>query len=233
MPPLSLSLFDAAQDAESARYRVLAGLASARTAFTDCRVSPFLGDLVALHRGLSALVASADAVAGSVAGSGPVVDVDWEAGRLVRERPDAPLAVGLARWALPLVEAAVAEGRTLYEFAAEHAALRAVGVVPGYRAEGFLLVADVGGVHALRYRVSPLADADGRYRALRTVRLDLALDPSAPPHVWKAALAQAAPDLPTPAAFHLDAEIDLPVEETLVPVAKRKLLGLVQEWGEA
>ena len=230
MSTLPLSLFDAARDAEAARYRILAGLADARAAFTDCRVAPHLADLVALHRGLAALVSGADAIGPA----GAVVDVDWQAGRLVRERPPAPLAVDLARWALPRVEAAIVEGRTLYEFAAEHAALEAIGIVPSYRDEGFLLVRDGRAVHALRYRISPLAGADGRYRALRTVPLDgTTLDPLAPPQSWKAELAQTAPDLAAPAVFHLQAEVDLPVEETLVPVAKRKLLGLVQAWGEA
>ena len=229
MPTLSLALFDGAHDAEAARYRILAGLADARSAFTDCRVAPHLSDLVALHRGLSALVSNAAAVEGS----GAVVDVDWSSGRLVRERAPAPLAVDLARWALPRVEAAIVEGRTVYEFASEHASLEAIGVVPGYRDEGFLLIRDGAAVHVLRYQISPLAAADGRYRALRTTRLDAALDPLAPPHAWKAALMRETPELAAPAAFYLQPEIDLPVEETLVPVAKRKLLGLVQSWGEA
>ena len=226
---LSLRLFDAASDAEATRYRVLAGLDAARSAFRQNRVAPWLGGLVALHRGLEALVAGA----GSVEGRGAVVDVDWEAGRLVRERPESPLAVGLARWALPRVEAAIGEGRALYEFAAERARLGAVGVVPPYRDEGFLVVHDAGTVRALRYRVSPLAGPGGRYRALRTSAVEAALDPLAPPHAWKAALAAAAPDLAAPAAFRLEADVDLPVEATLVPVAKRKLMGALANWGAA
>ncbi len=159
--------------------------------------------------------------------------MDWEAGRLVRRGPEAPLAVGLARWALPQVEAAITEGRTLYEFVSERAALRAVGLVPPYRDEGFLLVRDDAAVCVLRYRMSPLAAPDGPYRALRTVPVDAVLDPLAPPTAWKAALAAMAPDLAAPAAFRLDAEVDLPVDATLVPVAKRKLLGLIGSWGEA
>ena len=231
MSTLSLSLFDGSRDPEAARYRVLAGLAEAQTAFTRCRVAPHLSELVALHRGLGALVAGAAAVEPR----GPVVDVDWEAGRLVRDRADLPgsVAVDLARWAMPRVEAAIVEGRTVYEFAAEHAALEAVGIVPGYRDEGFLLVDGGPSVHVLRYQVSPLASTDGRYRALRTTPVDAGLDPLAPPHTWKAALADLAPDLAAPAAFRLQTDLDLPVEETLVPVAKRKLLGLVQSWGHA
>ena len=230
MPALSFRLFDAASDAEAARYRILAGLAETRAAFRSNRISPWLGDLVTLHRGLAALVAGAASVETH---AGPVVDVDWAAGRLVRSGPEAPVAVGLARWALPQIEGAIREGRTLYEFVAERAALRAVGVVPPYRDEGFLLVRDAASVCVLRYRVSPLATPDGPYRALRTERLDTVLDPMAPPSNWKAALAEVAPDLPAPAAFRLDAEVDLPVDATLVPVAKRKLLGLIGAWGEA
>lgn len=230
MPSLSLHLFDAASDAEAARYRILAGLAESRQAFRANHVSPWLDELVALHRALSALVASAESVEGR---AGTVVDVDWEAGRLVRDPLDAPLAVGLARWALPRIEVAIGEGRTLYEFAADRAELRAVGLMPAYRDEGFLLVCDGATVCALRYHVSPLSGPDGQYRALRTARLAADLDPLAPPAAWKAVLAEAAPDLPAPAAFCLDADVDLPVEPTLVPIAKRKLLGLVGTWGEA
>lgn len=230
MPALSFRLFDAASDAEAARYRILAGLAETRAAFRANHIAPWLGDLVTLHRGLAALVAGAESVETQ---AGPVVDVDWAAGRLVRGGPEAPLAVGLARWALPQIEGAIREGRTLYDFVAERAALRAVGVVPSYRDEGFLLVRDASAVCVLRYRVSPLAAPDGPHRALRTERLDTTLDPMAPPTAWKAALAEAAPDLPAPAAFRLDAEVDVPVDATLVPIAKRKLLGLIGTWGEA
>ena len=229
MTPLTLSLFDGARDAEAARYRVLAGLAHAHDAFTRNRVSPHLGDLIRLHAGLRVLIAGADAIRPR----GAVVDVDWEAGRLVRDEAPAPLAVELARWALPRIEVVLAEGRTLYEFADEHAEIQAVGILPGYRSEGFLLVADGAQVWTLRYQISPITGPDGRYQTLRTSRVDVPLDPLAPPQAWKSALADAAPDLASPAAFRLSAEVDLPVEETLVPVAKRKLLGMVQDWGLA
>lgn len=231
MSVLPLSLFDAASDAEATQYRVLAGLNEARSAFRDLRVEPYFADLVGLHRALAALVAGASAVEDA---RGAIVGIDWEAGRLLRQGPaGAPLAIDLARWALPLVSAAVAEGKTVYEFASESAELAAVGVVPAYRDEGYLLIHDDDGVRVLRYQISPLMAADGAYRALRTTDLDLRLDPLATSEAWKAALVETAPDLPAPAAFRVATELDLPVDETLVPVAKRKLLGLIGDWGEA
>lgn len=225
---LDLSLFAAASDAEAARYRVLAGLQRARRAFTQNRVEPALARLSALHADLRALLGGA----GRVERWGPAVGVDWEAGRLVRATPPAPLALDLARWALPRVGGAVEEGRALWAFAGEHAALDAVGLLPAYRREGFLLVGDGGPVRALRYRLSPLAGADGQAR-LDTRPVRVALDPLAPPPTWKAALAAAAPDLGSPAAFHLRTDLPLPVDETLVPVARAKLLALAGAWGEA
>lgn len=232
MPPLSLDLFARAADAEAAQYRVLAGLQQARRAFAQSRVYPELGRLVALHASLRALLDGADRVEARV--TGRAVDVDWEAGRIVHEEAaPPPLALDLARWALPRLVEAIEEGRALYDFAAEHAALDAVGLVPSYHAEGFLLLGAADGVRALRYHVSALTGGDGRYRGLRTADVAVDLDPLAPPPSWKRALAEAAPDLPTPAAFHLRADLDLPVEETLLPVGKRKLLAFVESWGEA
>lgn len=229
MYALSIDLFDTAADPEAAEYRILSGLRTARAAFRGLRVEPHFRDAVALHRALSALLDRASALEGS----GPVTGVDWDEGRLLRDRGRAPLALELAGWALPLVGELVAEGRAVYEFAAEHAELSAVGLVPAYRDEGFLLVEDGAGLRALRYRVSPLAGPSGHYRALRTSALEVDLDPRGTPSGWKARLSEAVPELPMPAAFRLAADVDLPVEATLVPLAKRKLLGVVGGWGEA
>ena len=231
MTSLSLDLFARAADPEAARYRVLAGLQQARRAFARNCVYPALGHLVGLHRGLRSLLDGADRV--DARPTGRAVDVDWEAGRIVHEAAPAPLALDLARWALPQIVEAIEEGRTLYDFAAEHAALDAVGLVPSYHTEGFLLLGAPDGVRALRYHVSALAGSDGRYRSLRTAEVAVALDPLAPPAAWKRALTAAAPDLPAPAAFHLHTDLDLPVEPTLLPVGKRKLLAFVETWGEA
>ncbi len=232
MSVLSFDLFAAAVDPEAARYRILSGLQRARRAFRTYRAYPSLGRLVTLHAGLRALLDGAERVERSTAG--PAIGVDWDAGRVVHAGAPAPLAVGLARWALPQIVETLEEGRALYEFASEHADLAAVGLVPPYRDEGYLVVRDgQEGVRAIRYRVSALTGQDGRYRSLRTADVAVALDPLAPPHSWKAALVAVAPDLPAPATFRLDADLDLPLDETLLPVAKRKLLGLVQAWGEA
>ena len=231
MPALTLSLFAAAADEEAARYRVLAGLQEAHHAFGRTCVYPHLADLVALRRDLAVVLDGLDRV--DAARPGTAVGVDWGRGEIEFEadRP-AFLAADLARWALPLVDAAIAEGRTLYDFVNESVALAAVGLVPSYFAEGFLLLppeSDV--VRVLRYAVSALTGPDGAYHSLRTTPLDIELDALATPRAWKDAIRSVCPDLPAPAAFRLASDVELPVAETLLPVAKRKLLAFVH--GEA
>ena len=231
MSALSLCLFAAAADEEAARYRVLSGLQDVHRAFGRTCVYPHLAELVALRRDLVAFLDGLDRL--DAAQPGTAIGIDWDAGE-VEFSPDRPplLAADLARWALPLIDEAIAEGRTLYEFVNEVVALNAVGLVPSYHAEGFLLLppeADI--VRVLRYAVSALTGPDGAYHSLRTTPLDLTLDPLAPPQTWKEAIRDACPELPSPAAFRLDSEVEFPVEETLLPVAKRKLLAFVH--GEA
>jgi len=229
MPAFSFDLFVVASDAEAAEYRVLAGLQEARSAFARSRVYPHLADLIALRRALTGLVEGAERLEGGAPAR--VVGVDWEAGKVVHEKSDlegAPLALDLARWALPRLEVVIEEGRTLFEFVDSHAALESVGVVPRYQAEGFLLLPDPeGGWRAVRYAVSLLAGEDGAYRALRTTPVGVTLPALAPPALWKEALAAACADLPAPATFRVETDVAFPLEETVLPVAKRKLLRMV------
>ena len=51
--------------------------------------------------------------------------------------------------------------------------------------------------------------------------------------VGLAAGREADPDLPNPATYRLDSDLVFPVEETMLPIAKRKLLRLVTDHGEA
>lgn len=222
--------FASATDPEAARYRILAALAEARRAFSANRVFPHLAALIGVRRTLADLF---DGLARHrERPRGPATGVDWAAGRLVHA-DDAPplLAESLALWSQPHLDAAIDEGRALYDFADAHAPLAALGVVPAYQREGFLVVSTDEAVCALRYHASALSGPDGRHLTLRTHRVPVGLSPLGTPADWKTALAAHASDLAAPAAFHVHADLDLPLGETLVPLAKRKLLAAVH--GEA
>jgi len=78
-------------------------------------------------------------------------------------------------------------------------------------------------VRVVRYAVSIFTRADERYRSLRTALVDEVAE-GEPPHALKRFLVDRYPDLPNPATYRVASELHFPVEETMLPVAKRKLL---------
>jgi hypothetical protein len=231
MYTLSLSLFTAAHDEEAGRYRVLSGLQQARLAFARNEVYPHLGDLIRLHEALGQVTTAAGALRGRQ--RGPLRGIDLEAGQLLYDAPTEPplLAESLIEWALPRLRDTIEEGRMLYEFAEEHAALRAVGIVPAYQDEGYLLIPSGQRLRILRYGVSLFEQPDGRYRSLRTTEV-AAAPPYTLPATLKRTLVARDPSLPNPAMFQLESDVDLPVEATVLPIAKRKLLQYLTMGGE-
>ncbi len=223
MPELRFDLFATAADEEAARYRVLDGLQRARKAFGRSEVYPHLGDLVRLHDTLRRLTDAASEVRD--ARPGELSGIDLENGQLVYDQPsEVPLlAEALARWAIPLMAELIEEGKTLFEFVETHAEVREVGIVPAYQEEGYLFVPTDGTLHVLRYAMSLYDQPDGRYRSLRTSEV-LATPIDVPLVELKRQLIAEHADLPNPATFSIETDVEFPFEATLKPVAKRKLM---------
>jgi hypothetical protein len=232
MSILNFDLFSAASDEEAARYRILDALQSVRRAFAANEVYPHLGDLIRLHEALTRLTDAAGAV--QERQQGPLRGIDLEEGQLIYgDAAELPLlADALARWALPRLADAIEEGRTLYEFVEQHAVVRAVGIVPSYQDEGYLLLPAPPRVRVLRYAMALYEEPDGRYRALRTADIGEAPADVLPAQL-KQRLVRAHPELPNPATYRVETDLDFPVDATLLPVAKRKLLQYLAMGGPA
>lgn len=221
MPALDLAFFTGVRDEEWSRYRILGGLQEVRRAFAGNRVYPHLADLIHLRAALQRLAEASE----PLRPRGPLTGLDLEEGALRYDEPEAaapPFEV-LVAWAMPRIEEAIEEGRAIYDFVDERTAVEAVGIVPGYQREGYLLVPDGAALRVIRYGVSLFTRHDERFRSLRTASLDAA-PADAPPHELKRLLTARHPDLPNPATYRVATDLDFPVDETMLPVAKRKLL---------
>jgi hypothetical protein len=221
MPALDLAFFTGGRDSEWSRYRILGGFQEIRRAFCDNRVYPYLADLIHLRTALRTLADESDALRSR----GPLTGIDLEEGALrYEDSQGAALPFeDLVVWAMPLIEAAIEEGRAIYDFVDERTAVEAVGIVPAYQDEGYLLVPDGEALRVLRYAVSLFTRHDERFRSLRTASVDEAPGDT-PPHELKRFLTARHPDLPNPATYRVATDLDFPVDETMLPVAKRKLL---------
>ncbi len=232
MTQLNLESFLAAGgDVEAAQYRMLDSLGQIRRAFTNNVIYPHLGELVRLH---SALQELSDQLRGfREALPRKMVGLDPETNRVIYERA---LSGGghlegveeMVRWAMPHIRSAVEEGRAIFEFVEENLHMGEVGLVPSFVEEGYLFVPDKGAavLHVLRYSLSIIVESGERYRTLKTALVESVevgtVVPS--PQSIKLRLLERTRDLPNPATFFFDTDLDFPFEQTMLPVAKRKLM---------
>lgn len=218
-------------DYEQAQYCILSGLQQARQAFSRNIIYPHLGELVVLHHTLNDIIKQLNDLRNALPSE--VSGVDWEAQRVVYRQqelgPDQMSYVeDLIRWALPRVQDAIDEGRTVFEFVEDNLHLEEVGILPSYLEEGYLLVPDQqrGEFHILQYSLSVITRADERYRTLKTSHVrsfsHRGVLPS--PHSIKLQLVAEYRALPNPATYFFSTDLDFPYEETMLPVAKRKLM---------
>lgn len=233
MRPLQLETFIGAwRDYEAGQYRVLAGIQHARDQFVHNRLYPTLSELVDLYHVLTAIIKAGDDVKQELPKR--IVGLDLAAQRVLYEtgpssREDLDAVNDLIRWAMPKLKDAIEEGATIFNFVEERMALTEVGIVPSYVDEGYLLVPDPerSQLHVVRYEVSIFAGAEQQYRNLKTQTIKsypLRGVDSSPWHV-KQRLMREMNDLPNPATYTFSTELAFPYEQTMLPIAKRKLLG--------
>lgn len=232
MDALTLDLFlPAASDVEAAQYRLLARLSCVREAFKRNSIYPYLGELVRLHETVTGLVDGMEDLRDALPATLQGVDLRNRVVLYEQQKLDDDQLAAveeMMRWALPLIQEAIEEGRMIYEFVDDHMKLSEVGIVPAYVKEGYLIIPDrqMKELHVLRYEFSVLVSFEGRHRSLRTTHLKtmprgvLELDPAS----IKLDLVTENRDLPNPATYHFETELDFPFTETLLPVAKRKLM---------
>jgi len=245
MTPLNVDLFTGAvHDVEQTQYKILGGLKRARDAFAENRIYPHLGRLVKLHRSLTTILDTSDQM--RTPKNGTVSGVDWDKMTITYEWPEIEedamtIVARLIQWALPHVEDTLHEGKSVYEFVDDSLELQAVGIVPSYLKEGYLMVPDrtistEAELHVFRYTMSVVHDDGERARMLRTTHCRTVTCGNVEPHPSsiKLELVDERKDLPNPATYFIDTDIPVPYEETMLPIVKRRLLRhLTRETGQA
>ncbi len=232
MHPLSLDLFaGAVDDVERTQYQILAGLKRARTAFDEQRVYPHLAQLIRLHGALMTVLERTEDF--RTPETGRITGIDWEKKSVTYEWPeleDTEMAVveDLIRWALPHIRDAIEEGRAVYEHVEDNMELETVGIVPSYLQEGYLMVPqrEADRLHVLRYTLSIFVEEGEQHRALRTVKCKTVSQEGVDIHPSnvKLELLEERRDLPNPATYFSNTVLDVPYNETLLPVVKRRLV---------
>lgn len=217
-------------DFEYKKYLLLAYLQEVKNQFGSQKLYPTLGDLVFHYKNLVSIREKGELMKKSFPQR--LSKADFQKLQLIYEKivEDEPLMEELndiLSFSIPRVKAALDEGKELYEYIESKVSLSPVGISPLYVKEGYLLIQERLKVETkiFRYEMTVFSNAEENYRALHlhyleSVRRRIG---SSFEHM-KMDLVKRFPEFPNPATFLLDADILCPYQETLLPIAKRRLV---------
>lgn len=124
----------------------------------------------------------------------------------------------------------ICSGTEIYEFVEDKINITPVGLIPLDTQEGyfFLSSGNVKSTRVYQYRLSIFEKHDEKYRSIKTAFIDnWVRSISSTYEQIKSELIRHRKDLPNPAVYSIETELSFPVEETLLPVAKRSLVKII------
>ena len=130
------------------------------------------------------------------------------------------------------IKKTISNGTEIYEFVEDKISINPIGLIPLDTKEGyfFLSSGNVKSTRVYHYRLSIFEKHDEKYRSIKTRFMDhwVRSFTSTYEHI-KSELICHHRDLPNPAVYSIETELNFPVEETLLPVAKRRLVRFISE----
>jgi len=128
------------------------------------------------------------------------------------------------------IKTTIHNGTEIYEFVEEKINIVPVGLIPLDTQEGyfFLSSGNVKSTRVYHYRLSIFEKHDEKYRSIKTAFIDNKLRSiSSTYEHMKSELIRQRKELPNPAVYLIETELTFPIDETLLPIAKRSLVKFI------
>jgi hypothetical protein len=128
------------------------------------------------------------------------------------------------------MKSTIHNGTEIYEFVEEKINITPVGLIPLDTQEGyfFLSSGNINSTRVYHYRLSIFEKHDEKYRSIKTAFIDnwQRSISSTYEHI-KSELIRYKKELPNPAVYSIETMLTFPVDETLLPIAKRSLVKFI------
>jgi len=234
MENLTIDVFiSSAEDAELSEYRVLAALKNYREQLHKNKLYPIFGELIELSNELNNLLNQRENYRGLL--SKKIVGIDLESQSLIYEYNTEEISddklskiFDFIEWALPKIKEVIEEGTAIYDFVESNMDIKEIGILPLYKDEGYFFVPSHAekATYIYKFLLSNIVTSNVPFKSLKTHLLEFIKEETTviPPETIKLNLIKKYPELPNPATYNLETDIDFPFNETVLPIAKRKLM---------
>lgn len=227
------SFFTSESDLETNQYKILGGIRKVCSDFTKKKIYPSLAALIELKQSIDKIKDERNNLNNKFPKQIKGFDINaqkiiYESAGDVNQNNSIEELFNLIDWALPYIEEAIDEGIILFDFVDKNISLDQVGVLPMYKDEGYFMVTDNTAfeLQVHRYESTLFSSGNENYRSLKTefVKSERQVIIRRSPESIKHELIKERKDLPNPATFMFDSDLDFPFTETIFPVVKRKLM---------
>ncbi|WP_374166177.1 hypothetical protein [Arcticibacter sp. MXS-1] len=232
MNTLSVNWFiEGSVDFEHKKYQLLAYLQQINRHFNKTKLYPDLNDLVFHYNNLLKFKENKSGLQKSFPER--LTSADLEAVRLTYEKmvEDDSLMQEIEQiinYSIRQIDPAIKAGKEIYDFVESRLRIETIGVVPLYPYHGYMLLrnGDAKGTHVYEFRVTIFENKDEKYRGISTEHVTTYESNFiyGTPEAIRKDLIHSRREFPNPAVYHVETDITFPLEQTLLPLAKRSLI---------
>lgn len=217
-------------DVEYKSYVLLAYLSWVKDEFNAQKLYPGFSDLVSHYQNLMAVKTGREEM--KKAFPKEIERADWDNFQLeFREKAEENNFLEemdrIIEYSIPAMLTHLEDGKNLYQFVEQHLNISPVGLASLSTGEGFffLMAPPKKSVRVYNYQTTMMHLPDGPYRALHVNFLDeIRLSFTRTLENIKLDLVRSHPNPVFPATFLIESDLLVPREESLLPVAKRRLV---------
>jgi hypothetical protein len=217
-------------DFELQKYRLLAYLTQVNKYFNETKLYPQLSDVIFHYNNLVAFRDNKKFLQDQFPKR--VDQINIQKLELIYERmlQDDELMQELetiTNYALQRMKGTIDNGAEIYEFVEKQTRIEPVGIMPLYKNEGYMLLryGQYSEVRAYAYTITLFEHKDARYKGVRVNYVDTWPKSIANTYEHiKRDIIRSIRTLPNPAVFSVETELAVPLDETLLPIAKRMLV---------
>ncbi len=233
---LQLNWFtDGIVDFEHKKYILLAYLKSVSDRFEAVKLYPELGELIGHLRNLKAFAENKELLASQFPKQFSGVDMNKLrlSYKAILEDGDVMAEIErIIHFAMPKMDQLARQGMEIYDYLEEQIEIEPVGIEPIYKKEGYLMLSEntAPDVRVYRYTYQFFTSDANRFVGFNTTYLFTEL------RSWlshavdvKYKLMKRFSDLPNPACYRIHSSVQMPIQETYLPLAKRLMMQRLAE----
>lgn len=221
-------------DFELQKYRLLAYLKEVNSYFNETKLYPQLSDIIFHYNNLVAFRDNKKFLQDQFPKR--IDHIDMQRLEVLYENMLADDALmgeleSITHYAIDQMKNTIGNGAEIYELVEKKLSIEPVGIMPIYKNEGYMLLryGRYAEIRAYAYNITLFEHHDSRYKGIRFQYIDSW--PKAITNTYeqvKRDIIRTNRLLPNPAVYGIAFPLDVPLDETLLPIAKRMLIRYIE-----